>query len=151
MPDIEIIARGLCMRDSAVLICRNLSQGYGFLPGGHVEFGESAADALARELLEEAAITSRIGPLLFLSENTFQTKRRHHEINLVFHVEQLGPTAEPPPEVVSVEPQIRFEWVDLAAIVDDDIRPPEIKAWLASGASGEPMPLVSRIESVPAD
>ncbi|MBY0262673.1 MAG: NUDIX domain-containing protein, partial [Phycisphaerales bacterium] len=88
---IEFIARGVLIAGSRVLLCRNLKHDYLYLPGGHVEFGESAAAALAREFLEEAALPVRVGPLALVSEGTFATKRRgHHEVNLVFHVEQTG-------------------------------------------------------------
>ncbi len=148
MPEIEFIARGLVMRGNSVLICRNRAHNYGFLPGGHVEFGESAATAVAREIEEEAGLSCKVGPLLFISENTFHSKRVHHEVNWVFHVEHLGDDPMPPLKVESREPQIQFEWVDLAAVVDDDIRPAEIKAWLAAGAEGSPIPMVSAIATL---
>ncbi len=56
MNEIEVIARGLCIRDGKVLLCRHIKQAYNYLPGGHVEFGESATDALAREMMEEAGV-----------------------------------------------------------------------------------------------
>jgi len=131
---IEIIARGCLVHGSRVLLCRNLKHGYLYLPGGHVEFGESAAAALAREFLEECAVKLRVGDLALVSEGRFQThKRQHHEINLVFHVEQVG---GPKPEVLrSREDAIGFEWVELAAVPETDIRPLAVKAWLAAGSS----------------
>ena len=47
---IELIARGVFVRGGAVLLCQNVKHGYYYLPGGHVEFGEAAAVALAREI-----------------------------------------------------------------------------------------------------
>gem|GEM_PF-6887474 len=49
---IEVIARGLIIANNALLLCRNVAGGYWYLPGGHVEPGESAAEALSRELVE---------------------------------------------------------------------------------------------------
>jgi ADP-ribose pyrophosphatase YjhB (NUDIX family) len=46
-------------------------QGYLRLLGGHVEFGERAAEALAREIMEEIAAHCTVGPLLEVIENSF--------------------------------------------------------------------------------
>jgi len=138
-PVIEVIARGVYVRGSHVLLCRNVAGGYCYLPGGHVEFAEPAADALAREFAEETGVRADIGPLLLTTEQTFRTgKREHHEINLVFHVEHLAHAdGSPADEVRSVEPDIAFEFVDLAALPDIDLRPAGIRAWLIAGGKTE--------------
>ncbi len=139
--DIEIIARGCLLHGSYVLLCRNVKHGYCYLPGGHVEFSESAAGALAREFLEESGVRVRVGELALVSEGAFPTKKRwHHEINLVFHVEQVGGTPAStnrasqtaPPVIKSREDWIDFAWIELAAIPETDIRPVAAKAWLAT-------------------
>lgn len=140
-PAIEVIARGVFVRDSRLLLCRNVEGGYAYLPGGHVEFGEPAARALAREFGEEARVRARIGPLLLTTEQTFTgPKREHHEINLVFLVEHLADAdGSPAEEIRSVEPDIAFEFIDLAALPQTDLRPAGIRAWLmADGETGGP-------------
>lgn len=138
--EIELIARGLWISGSHVLLCQNTEKGYHYLPGGHVEFGESAGTALEREFLEECGVKVRTGELAMVSEGHFQTKKRwHHEVNLVFHVEPAGGTLKADrrtglPKVESKEEGIAFRWVDAAAIVDLDVRPEPIKAFLAAGA-----------------
>jgi ADP-ribose pyrophosphatase YjhB (NUDIX family) len=148
--DVEFIARGLWLHGSRALLCRNLDKGYLYLPGGHIEFGESAAAALEREFLEEAGARVAAGGLLLVTEGAFATKKRwHHELNLVFRVEPVAsptarrasgsdPDGQEPPRVTSREKGIGFEWVDLAAAVDLDIRPLSVKAWLAAGAGVDP-------------
>lgn len=138
--EIEIIARGVWSHESMVLLCQSTDKGYYYLPGGHVEFGESAKRALEREFLEECGRKVAAGRLLLVTEGSFATRKRtHHEINLVFHVEHTGSEANAsvgePPTVRSKEDGIRFAWVDHAAIVDLDVRPESIKAWLAAGGS----------------
>lgn len=157
--EIEFIARALILHHSHVLMCRSISGNYLYLPGGHIEFAESASQALIRELREEADLEIAVGPLLLTTESTFNDGQiNHHELTLVFetqlfHVEQLAvedsesAPAESPavvgggavelPAVRSAEAHIEFEWVDLAALTDLDIRPPEIKAWLTLGGSNE--------------
>ncbi len=149
----ELIARGLILHQSHALMCRNTKHNYYYLPGGHIEFAEPAASALKRELQEEAAADITVGPLLLTTENTFNDgKRDHHEINLVFHVEQLNgvklaatgsssdstSSGDLRPEIESQESGIDFDWIDLAAVADMDIRPLQIKAWLATGGTLAP-------------
>lgn len=125
---IEFIARGLSIRDGRVLLCKNTKHGYFFLPGGHVEFGETAETALVREFKEEAGIEAKCGGVALVAEHLFERKKGPcHEVNVVFHVElQKG-------KVESREPKIAFEWADLAEINERDLRPNCIKAWLAAG------------------
>ncbi|MEX0877053.1 MAG: NUDIX domain-containing protein [Phycisphaerales bacterium] len=136
---IEVIARGVLIHNARVLMCRNIKHGYCYLPGGHVEFGEPASKALERELLEETGLASSAGPMVLTTEQHFDDgKKIHHEINLVFLVEQLGPSPTPPESVPSIEDDIDFVWIDLAQVPEADIRPQEIRAWLMSGGVHDP-------------
>lgn len=120
-------------------MCRNIKHNYCYLPGGHVEFAERSSDALKREMLEETGLRSEIGPLLLTTEQYFNDgKKTHHEINTVFHMEQIGSSKTPPDTVPSIEDKIDFVWVDLAQLPETDVRPNEIKAWLISGGATEP-------------
>ena len=129
--DIEVIARGLTIREGRVLLCKNLKHSYYYLPGGHVEFGETAAAGLAREYEEEAGLRVTVGELAQVHEHIFRQGRRvRHELNLVFHVEL------PPGEVVSQEDKIAFEWADLSNIGDKDLRPEAMRLWLSRPMDG---------------
>lgn len=131
---IETIARGLIRSGGRVLLCQNRKHAYHYLPGGHIEFGEPARESLARELLEECGLESRIGPLLLTEEQVFTQKNKNrHEITLIFRVDQLGPSPRMPDEVKSIEDKIAFVWVDLASVPDLVIYPESTMAWLASG------------------
>ncbi len=127
---IETIVRGFALNGGRLLLCR-AQAGYFYLPGGHIEFGESATDALIREFAEETGLPISVGPLLLTTEARFtQDGTDRHELNLMFHVEHAGPW---PDTVPSREDDIGFEWVDLAAVVDLDLRPTSVRAWIASG------------------
>jgi 8-oxo-dGTP pyrophosphatase MutT (NUDIX family) len=129
---IEVICRGVLIRAGKVLICRSEKGGYFYLPGGHVEFDEPATIALAREFEEECGIKVAALDCVLVTEGNFDAgRRRHHEVNLVFHVEPVDPTSLD--DIKSRESDIGFEWADLASMVDLDLRPNAIRAWLASG------------------
>ena len=58
---IENIARGVCVVDGRVLLCRPKKGGYTYLPGGHIEFGETSRAALVREMKEETGLDATAG------------------------------------------------------------------------------------------
>jgi len=127
-PTPETIARGVLTQGSSVLVCKNLDKGYLYLPGGHIEIGETAAAALIREFDEETGLKIKPSRCVAVMEVIFG--KGGHEINFLFPVEHAG---ELPETIASKEAGIGFEWIEAAAIVDADLRPRSIKAWLVGG------------------
>lgn len=128
----EYLARALMWRDGRVLVCRDLKHGHAYLPGGHVESDESAAEAAMRELDEECGLAGRVGQVRVVWEARFvQQGVAKQEVSVVFHVE---PPAEGawPAEVGSWEPHIAFEWVDPAAAAAGGVVPLAFAEWLAT-------------------
>ena len=97
---IELIARGVCVQSDHLLVCRNRRLGHAFLPGGHVELGETAANALSREMEEETGMPFRIGRFVGGCEAIFEQQHRkgprhHHEVNLIFEMQPAPATSSP--------------------------------------------------------
>lgn len=83
----EICVRGIIENNGSILLCRDKGKDYYFFPGGHIEFGETAEQALIRELNEELNILVKKVSFIGVGENIFnQDGQKHHEINLVFSV-----------------------------------------------------------------
>ena len=76
---------GIAVHDGRLLVERNVKHGYCFVPGGRVEYGESAAEALAREVYEELGEEAEVGRLLLVTDNFFEQEgRRYQEAALYF-------------------------------------------------------------------
>lgn len=88
--DIHIIARGFMFSGDNIILCKTKGGKWNFLPGGHVENGESSKSALLRELNEELGLFNyKIGPFVGICENVFSLEENllQHEINILFKVD----------------------------------------------------------------
>lgn len=135
--NIETLARGVLVRDGKLLVCQPKKGGRCYLPGGHVEFGETARQALVREVREEMSLRAEAGDFLAVAENTFtQNGEPHCEVNLVFRLDIPGLTAETDP--AAAEDWIAFRWIpfDADALHAANLLPEHLIAdlptWLAT-------------------
>lgn len=81
---------GLCWRGDSLLLVnhKNLTNGdFWAPPGGGVEFGQPAKEALIREFKEEALLTVKAGNQLFTCE---YVKPPLHSVELFFEVTDSG-------------------------------------------------------------
>ena len=132
---IETIARGVCVIDGKVLLCYPKDRSYSYLPGGHIEFGETGREALVREMKEETGLDATAGELLGVVESSFMQKgEKHCEINLIYamkvEVEERGRQWNVP----SCEDWICFDWVDCDKLDSANLLPNEMVGFLASHA-----------------
>ena len=122
---IEIIARGVCVKNKKILLCFGRKSGIAYLPGGHIDFGENGRQALEREIDEEMGLTSEADQLLGCCEHWFmQDGERHAEINLVYKLDVDGVDPEKAPE--AVESWIGFMWQPLKKLDDVNFEPAEL-------------------------
>ena len=121
-PEIEIMARGVLVQDGKLLVCQTKGSPIFYLPGGHIEFAESAAASLAREIKEELGVATKVGRFLGVVEHTFlQTGIRHCEVNLVFAIR--CPALDPRSKTASCEDYIRFAWLPLKTLRRSRLEP----------------------------
>jgi 8-oxo-dGTP pyrophosphatase MutT (NUDIX family) len=130
---IHVIARAVIIQEDRILMChtQDMNPNYYFLPGGHVEVGESAEVAVLRELREEGGITGNIKKFLGCFEHSFDPnwgKCHFHEYNLYFEV-MIG-SFDPDQEIPQLESHIKLVWIPLTKLNALDFRPEPLKAIL---------------------
>ena len=115
---IETIARGVCVRGGQILLCRAKGGSSTYLPGGHIEFGETGRQALRREILEEIGAEASVGRFIGVVENAFiQHGKPHAEINLVYEFDMDAES------VCAKENWIEFQWRDIGGLADANLLP----------------------------
>lgn len=136
--EIEILARGACVKAGRILVCRNRKHGNVYLPGGHVDWGEDSKHALAREWREELGVDCRVGRFLGVVEQTYKARSgRTSELSLVFEV--VCPKISAASHPASAEDHLAFEWVPLKKLKDSGLLPvalaEHLPAWCAKPAA----------------
>lgn len=115
-------SRALIEVQGKVLLVKRVGEAFTFLPGGHVDAGEAAVQAVARELHEETGFTAEIGDLIGIAENDWQQNGQHQtEIALVFRGRIVGIDA--PAVIASKEPHIEFIWADKSQLDTHQLHP----------------------------
>jgi 8-oxo-dGTP diphosphatase len=118
------LTRALVLHDNHVLVVHTKGEHHTFLPGGHIEFGESASTALKREIQEELGLDCTIGRFLGVVEHQWELNDELHcEINQIFEVE-IPDLGENP---VSKESKLEFFWSPIAELHQNNLKPEPLR------------------------
>lgn len=132
--NIHVLARGVIMVQDHILVCKTLDLpiSFYFLPGGHVEHGESAGAAVLRELFEESGAHCTIKRFLGCLEYSFEPSHssicHNHEVNFFFEAESDVLKIQNP--LACLEDHIELIWMPLREIAHIDFRPEPLKTLL---------------------
>jgi 8-oxo-dGTP diphosphatase len=128
--------------EGRMLLCRHEKPGkeYWLLPGGGVNGGESLADALHRELLEEVGIDDELpleGPIAIVDsiapERSFAAK---HVVHIIFSGDLTGRSLE---RVISQDAAVRGHRLFAVSDLDDIVVHPPIQRFLQRWRPGDPV------------
>jgi 8-oxo-dGTP diphosphatase len=128
--------------EGRMLLCRHEKPGkeYWLLPGGGVNGGESLADALHRELLEEVGIDDELpleGPIAIVDsiapERSFAAK---HVVHIIFSGDLTGRSLE---RVTSQDAAVRGHRLFAVTDLDDIVVHPPIQRFLQRWRPGDPV------------
>lgn len=129
------LARGIFIQDNKVLLAKAKGYQNTFLPGGHVEFGESAKVALKREIKEELGIESTVGPFIGLVEHSWEHKGKLHcEVNQLFEVTSKELIYEENP--ISIESHLEFFWCNKSEFDERNLQPFPIRNLIKNYLNG---------------
>ena len=116
----------IAVHNERLLVEHDAEHRFCFVPGGRVEFGENAMQALAREVREELGEDATIGRLALVTDNLFELdERRYQEIALYFLIE-FAPGAtvlERDGSFEGSESGTVFQWIPLEAVEQANLFP----------------------------
>ena len=126
---------GIAVHNERLLVEHDAEHRFCFVPGGRVEYGESAMQALTREVREELGEEATIGRLLLVTDNMFELDGiRYQELALYFLIEFApgSPVIDRDGPFEGNEPGTVFEWIPLEAVEQANLFPaflqPRVKA-----------------------
>lgn len=141
--NIHALSRAVIIDQNHILLCQTLDlpNNFYFLPGGHIEHGESAENAVLRELFEECGVNARIKRFLGCLEHSFEPGHNsichNHEYNFIFEAE--SESLKKDIDIPQLEEHIKFIWMPLDDLSEYDIRPEPFEKliieWLGQDAS----------------
>lgn len=124
----QLRAAAIVLRDNAVLLHRADGDPFWALPGGRVDAGDCAAEAVVRELREELGTAVRPQRLVWVVENFFRHGgEARHEVGLYFLAEALpgSPLLDAPGPYEGREGSrpLTFAWFPIDRLHQLDLRP----------------------------
>jgi 8-oxo-dGTP diphosphatase len=132
----HLIARAVILNGRSVLLVRQKGGANTFLPGGHIEIGESAGAALQREIREELGLRLEIEKFLGCVEAGWEDEKRHNfEVNLIFKAALQNQNPEISP--VSHEDHLEFLWSSVDDLDKNNLLPLPIRKLIFQYLAGD--------------
>lgn len=121
----NIRSAAIVLQGDCVLIHKSIADDFWSMPGGRIEFFETAQETVLREIKEELGCAATvIRPLWFVEDYFELFGDVYHEHCHYFLVEVNSPTdAEPEANFNGAEAELIFRWVPLARLKLYDLQP----------------------------
>ena len=127
---------GAIVRDGdRILLCTTDGLDGWYLPGGKVEFGETAAAAVVRELREEMQLELTAGELLLVTEDMLTLNGTLYQEVCFYYAFAWPDGLSPDLPQKNAAFEHTFRWVHLADLADVHLLPPEIGPYLTENTT----------------
>ena len=116
---INIRVGAIIIKDGKILMIGNQSADYLYTVGGRIKFGETAEDAIVREVFEETGVQLQIDRLGFVHENYFigespsNLGKLVYEVSFYFYMKVPADFAPTSNSVTQDNDQEVLHWVDI--------------------------------------
>ena len=123
---IHVLSRAAIIDQDKILLCKtlDLEPSFYFLPGGHIEHGESAKSSLLRELQEETGFECHVKKFLGCLEYSFEPGHssicHNHEYNFIFEAESEYLKSDK--KIACPEKHIELLWMSISSLSEIDFR-----------------------------
>lgn len=123
----KVDVRGAVFRDGKLLLVKERSDGGWTLPGGWADIGDSPADAVAREIVEESGYETRVTKLVAVYDRNHPRHAHpplaHHVYKLFFQCELVGgaPTTSMETDAVDFFASDQIPLLSLTRVVPSQI------------------------------
>ncbi len=115
---LNIRVAALIVHNNKVLLERGENSPFYVLPGGRIKFGESAEEAIVREMDEELNLKIKVGRCLYVHQNFFLWRPEDnidcHELGFYFLAE--APCAQIEQNFRNLDGKSTFTWVDFETL-----------------------------------
>jgi len=129
MKKMHILARAVITQNNRILLARQKGNDNTFLPGGHLEIGESLLQTLKRELHEETSLDVNIRNYLGVVEAKWVNGDiEHFEINHLFkcHLQNHKGRGR----IISSEQHLKFLWVRMDDLDNHNLLPKSLRSMI---------------------
>ena len=129
--EIELLVRAVIEDNGCFLIAHTKGANNTYMPGGHVEAGESLKHALVRELKEELGLDVEVDRYLGAIEHAWvDGGGNNHEISHFFQVTSSGADEDRPPK--SLEHHVEFSWLFPSEFAEKNLQPAPLRQLIAN-------------------
>jgi len=132
----HLIARAVILNDDHVLLAHKKGMSHTFLPGGHINIGESAVAALKREIDEELGLKLDVEGYLGAVEASWEGGgAEQFEINHIFKASINGACSSS--LLKSQEDHLEFLWSSIDDLYANNMLPHPLKKLITNCAAGD--------------
>ena len=126
---------GIAIDDERVLLENYKEEDFWALPGGGINFLETAEEALRREMREELGVEIQVGRLIWVVENFFTNNgKSYHEVGLYFSITlpEKAQVRQTRDAFISKDDTLKttFRWHQLSELTNITLYPPFLQRGL---------------------